>query len=158
MKQTTYMMLKPDAFASGCTEQIKEVLRKNGYTIEAEKEVVVDMKVMQNLLLHYAEVIDRLGKDFNFPGKLFNSFYFDGPHKICPMKVSYEGDIITDSRELVGATVPVKAAKGTIRNMFADDDYARADEGNRLISNCIHASDSLESAERELAIWAEYLK
>ena len=49
MKQTTYMMLKPDAFASGCTEQIKEVLRKNGYTIEAEKEVVVDMKVMQNL-------------------------------------------------------------------------------------------------------------
>ncbi len=69
MKQTTYMMLKPDAFASGCTEQIKEVLRKNGYTIEAEKEVVVDMKVMQNLLLHYAEVIDRLGKDFNFPGK-----------------------------------------------------------------------------------------
>src|SRR5699024_11933443 len=67
--------------------------------------------VMKILLEHYHHVIDEKGKDFNFPARLFNTFYFDGPHYIMPMKVSYDGDedIITYSRKIVGKTNPIQA-------------------------------------------------
>jgi nucleoside-diphosphate kinase len=45
-------------------------------------------------------------------------------------------------RELVGATDPAKARAGTIRYMYGTD----------LQRNAVHASDSRESAEKELAI------
>lgn len=156
-KQTTFMMIKPDAYKNHHVFEIKQFLLQHGCTIEKEHEIEVDMKVMQTLLIHYEEVINRLGKDFNFVGKLFNSFYFDGPHTICPMMVSYEEDVISFTRHLVGQTNPQEAAKNTIRNMFSNDSYELATLENRLINNCIHASDSLENAKKEIKIWEDYL-
>ena len=49
------------------------------------------------------------------------------------------------SRNLMGATNPKEAAPGTIRG----------DYGLTIGMNIIHGSDSLESAERELAIFFE---
>ena len=50
---------------------------------------------------------------------------------------------VTRHREIMGATDPKKAAPGTIR----------ADFGLETGRNLVHASDSLESAEREIAIF-----
>lgn len=158
MKQETFMMIKPDAYANYSAEKIKDVLKQHGFTIEQEVEIDVDMKVMQTLLMHYQEVIDRLGPSFDFPGKLFQTFYFNGPHTICPMRVSYKHDIIQDSRKLIGSTNPQQAEEGTIRSMFSDDSYEKADAEHRLIHNCIHASDSLLNAQKELELWKEYFK
>src|ERR1700744_5815946 len=49
------------------------------------------------------------------------------------------------NRELMGATDPAKAAAGTIRKDFADS----------IEANAVHGSDSLQSAERELAYFFE---
>ncbi len=153
--QETFMMIKPDGIANA--DAILKRIEDEGLSILKQKRLKVDMHLMQNLLLHYQEVIDSMGKDFNFPGKLFNSFYF-GNFEIILLHITYdkEEDIISKTRTLVGATNPQKALKGTIRNQFSQDTYDLADKENRLVNNVIHASDSHESVLRELKIWEAY--
>jgi nucleoside-diphosphate kinase len=56
----------------------------------------------------------------------------------------WEGpNAVTVVRNLVGATNPVNAAPGTIRGDLAIS----------ITPNAIHASDSVENAKRELAIF-----
>ena len=50
-------------------------------------------------------------------------------------------DAIAKNRELMGATDPKKAAKGTIRADFADS----------IDANAVHGSDSPETARKEIA-------
>ena len=156
MTQTTFLMIKPDGIHH--ETEILKILNDHGLKIESKVRLKVDMKVMATLLIHYEDVIDNMGKAFNFVGKLFNAFYF-GNHELIPMKVSYEGtdDIIELTRTLVGATNPEKADDGTLRNLLSQDNYVIADSENRLVHNVIHASDSHESASRELEIWSQYL-
>lgn len=52
-------------------------------------------------------------------------------------------DAIAKVRSINGATDPKKAAPGTIRALY----------GEELPNNTVHASDSVESAQREMAIW-----
>ena len=77
-----------------------------------------------------------------------------------PMMITYEGnqDIIEYTRALVGKTNPKDAGKDTIRGKYSHDDYEQATKQWRLVNNVIHASDSHESAERELAIWRKYFE
>lgn len=158
VKQETFMMLKPDAFSNNCVEEVLKDLEEHGLHVELSKVVKVDMEIMKVLLEHYKGVIDTMDQSFDFAGKLFTTFYY-GPHYIMPMKVTYQGkeDIITYSRELVGKTNPAQASKGTIRGDFSSDNYDQANAGHRLVNNVIHASDSKESANRELNIWQNIL-
>lgn len=158
MKQVTFMMLKPDAFTGDHALQICNELESHELHIEKKADLIVNMEIMKTLLDHYQGVIDSMNKDFDFPGKLFNSFYYDGPHHIMPMVISYEGeeDIIAYSRALIGKTNPKDAGKDTIRGIYSKDDYEKATRDWRLVNNVIHASDSKESAERELKIWKSY--
>lgn len=160
MKQYTFMMLKPDAFIGNNQDKIMKMLEEHQLHIESFQMVKVDMNVMKILLEHYHQVIDEKGKEFNFPGRLFNTFYFDGPHYVMPMKVSYSGkeDIIAYSRQLVGKTNPQDASPETIRGTFSKDSYQLSNQQYRLVNNVIHASDSHESVKRELEIWNNYLK
>ena len=160
MMQETFLMLKPDAFEQGHVEAILQDLKDHHLVIAQQADVVVDMDVMKTLLEHYQQVIDEMPKAFCFPGKLFNSFYYEGPHHIMPMKITYDGeeDIIAYTRALVGKTNPKEAQADTIRGKYSSDDYEQASQAWRLVNNVIHASDSKENAMRELAIWKLYLK
>jgi nucleoside-diphosphate kinase len=65
-----------------------------------------------------------------------------------------EGHGVVDKvRTIVGSTSPAAAAPGTIRGDLSLDSYGLADESGRPIQNLIHASDSAESARKEIAIW-----
>ncbi len=154
--QKTFMMIKPDGIKN--KDEIIKILKENGLKIEKIKEINVDMNIMKVLLDHYEEVIDNMGKEFNFVGKMFNSFYF-GDFKIIPMEVSYSGngDIINLTRKLVGETNPSSADLGTLRKTFSYDSYDKADGEDRLLNNVIHASDSQESAKKELGLWGDIL-
>lgn len=160
MKQYTYMMLKPDAFVDDKDKKVIEKLEQYGLHVEKSCVLKVNMDIMKNLLEHYQFVIDEKGKAIDFTGKLFNTFYYDGPHYIMPMVVSYDGneDIIAYSRQIVGKTNPAQADPHSIRGCFSDDSYEKADIDYRLVNNIIHASDSHDSAKRELEIWHQYLK
>lgn len=56
----------------------------------------------------------------------------------------WEGkDVVRQGRTILGATNPQNSAPGTIRGDFAID----------MGRNVCHGSDSVESAEREIALW-----
>ena len=56
-------------------------------------------------------------------------------------------------RKLTGGTEPMSSDVGTVRGDLTLDSYAIADSHGRAIRNLVHASGSIEEAEKELALW-----
>ena len=61
--------------------------------------------------------------------------------------------VITGVRKILGSTSPADGDVGTIRDDYSFDNYALADVVSRATRTMLHASDSVESAEREIRIW-----
>ena len=133
--EETLVLIKPDGVARNL---IGEIIAR----IEAKGYQVVDLKLLQadrDLLgKHYAE---HEGKPFYEP---LVSFMESGP--IVAIRVAGHR-VIEGFRSLAGTTDPTTAAPGTIRG-----DLGR-DWGLAVQQNLVHGSDSVESAERELALW-----
>jgi nucleoside-diphosphate kinase len=133
--EETLVLIKPDGVARNL---IGEIIGR----IEAKGYQVVDLKLLQAdrelLSQHYAE---HDGKPFYEP---LVSFMESGP--IVAIRVA-GNRVIEGFRSLAGTTDPTTAAPGTIRG-----DLAR-DWGLAVQQNLVHGSDSVESAERELALW-----
>ena len=56
-------------------------------------------------------------------------------------------------RKITGGTEPLSSDIGTIRGDYTLDSYKLADTDRRSIRNLIHASGSVEEAEKEIKIW-----
>lgn len=56
-------------------------------------------------------------------------------------------------RKLVGGTEPKSSDVGTIRGDYVHDSYEIAEIEGRSVRNVIHASSSVEEAEKEIAVW-----
>lgn len=61
--------------------------------------------------------------------------------------------VITGVRKILGSTSPADGDVGTIRDDYSFDNYALADVVSRATRTMLHASDSVDSAEREIKIW-----
>ena len=128
--EQTYIMIKPDAVQRGLIGEIVARIEKRGLKIAAMR-----MNVMseENAKEHYKEHAEK-----PFFGSLID-YVTSGPS----VSMIVEGkDAIVIMRAVNGATNPVDAVPGTIRGDFAI-------ETGR---NVVHASDSLESASREISI------
>jgi len=65
-----------------------------------------------------------------------------------------EGNNVVEAvRKLVGPTIPLFAPPGTIRGDYLCDSADIANREKRPIYNLIHASETPEEAEREIAVW-----
>jgi nucleoside-diphosphate kinase len=131
--EQTLVLCKADAVARGLVGEILARYERRGYTIAALKLMVVDEARAKR---HYAE---HEGKRF-FGGLV--EFLASAP--IVALVVEGAG-AIEACRTTNGATDPIKAAPGTVRGDF----------GQTIGRNLVHASDSPESAKREIAIWFE---
>lgn len=152
-------MLKPDAYDFSQVDEILNELTKNGIQILQKKEIDVTWDVMKTLIDHYQIVIEEMPKDFYFCGKMFNSFYANPCKKIMIIRATTQHkDDIGFIRKVIGATNPVDADCDTIRGKYSDDSYEKAMLNHRLVQNRIHASDSRESAKRELLLWSSYFE
>jgi len=70
------------------------------------------------------------------------------------MALCIEGpNAIRAVRKLVGFTLPLDAAPGTIRARFSVDSSESADEEKRPLYNLVHASGNPEEAAYELGLW-----
>lgn len=56
-------------------------------------------------------------------------------------------------RKITGKTEPLTSDVGTIRGDFVIDSYQMSDSDGRSVRNLIHASGSVEEAEKEIAHW-----
>ncbi|SHK77352.1 nucleoside-diphosphate kinase [Streptomyces yunnanensis] len=132
MSQRTLVLLKPDAVKRGLIgEIIRRIERKANWTITALELRTLDRGVLEQ---HYAE---HVGKPFYEP---LVDFMSSGP----VVSLVVEGEqVIEGVRALAGPTDPIAAPSGSIRGDF----------GTITRENLIHASDSEESAEREIKIF-----
>lgn len=56
-------------------------------------------------------------------------------------------------RKITGGTEPLTSVPGTIRGDYTIDSYRAADTDKRAVRNIIHASGSVEEADKEMPIW-----
>jgi nucleoside-diphosphate kinase len=126
--QKTLIIVKPDAVTQGCIGRILGRFEDEGLKILAMR--------MVHLTKEEAEGFYHVHRDKPFFGSL-TDFMSSAP----AVAVVLEGpDSINRVREIMGATDPKKAAKGTLRRLYATD----------VEKNAVHGSDSPESAASEI--------
>ena len=129
--QRTLSIIKPNAVAKNVIGQIYARFEQAGLKIIASK--------MAHLSKNEAEQFYAVHKDRPFFKDLVG-FMISGPVMIQVL----EGEnAILKNRELMGATDPKKADKGTIRADFADS----------IDANAVHGSDAPETATVEVAFF-----
>ena len=57
------------------------------------------------------------------------------------------------TRKMVGSTIPLFAELGSIRGDFSIDSPDYSTPEKRVLYNLVHASESAEEAQREIALW-----
>jgi nucleoside-diphosphate kinase len=129
--ERTLVLVKPDGVKRGLVGEIVSRLERKGLKIVAAKMLRVTPELAQR---HYAE---HQGKPF-YPALI--QHITSGP----VVALALEGrSAIAVVRLVTGATNPQTAAPGTVRGDLALG----------LTANLIHASDSAESAARELPLY-----
>ncbi len=124
-------MIKPDGVQRGLVGEIISRFEAKGYKLVAMKLASPGKEHMEK---HYE---DLASKKF-FPGLI--AYMTSGP--VCAMV--WEGEnVVLEGRKMLGATMPSESAMGTIRGDFCI----------QVGRNVCHGSDSVESANNEIAHW-----
>ena len=127
--ERTLSIIKPDAVAKNVVGEIYSRFEQAGLKVAAAR--------MKHLSRQEAEGFYAVHRERPFFNALVE-FMISGPVMIQAL----QGDnAVLKHRDLMGATNPKDAAKGTIRADFADS----------IDANAVHGSDSLENAATEIA-------
>ena len=131
MKERTLAILKPDCVQNNLIGDVLKKLLEAGFTIVGMKMVKLNKATAGEFYaVHkerpfYAELVD-----------------FMTESRIVPLALERE-NAVAELRKVIGATDPAEAEEGTVRKLFAES------KGR----NIIHASDSAENAQIELAFF-----
>ena len=129
--ERTFVMIKPDAVQRGIAGEIIARIERKGLKIVGMKMLHIDRELAEK---HYAEHSE----------KPFFRDLVDYVTSSPVIAIVFEGkNAVSIVRTLVGATNPAEALPGTIRG----------DYGLETGRNVIHASDSDQSANREIALF-----
>jgi nucleoside-diphosphate kinase len=134
--ERTLVIIKPDGVERHLVGEIISRYEKKGFSLLAAKFIIADPLLLEN---HYAE---HKGRSY-FQDLV--DYMSEGPIMVMAWKGT---SIIEIIRLMNGDKNPSKASPGTIRGDFAHD----------LTKNIVHASDSPETAEREIGIWFPELR
>lgn len=126
--ERTLSIIKPDAVEKRKIGAIIARLEEEGFTIKAMKRMQLTREAAEGF---YAEHEGR-----GFFEELV-TFMSRGP--IVVMALERE-DAVSKYRDVIGATDPAKAAKGTIRELY----------GANVGENAVHGSDKPATAAREI--------
>src|SRR3989338_2197061 len=170
-KERTLVIIKPDAMQRSIVGKIISRFEDTGLKIVAMKMLwpddalvnahyPLDMAWAENAFkktkaVHEAQKKLMEYKTAEHLGKAVQSWLIDFLKEWPVIAFVLEGPhAIELTRKIIGHTEPRQALPGTIRGDFISiESYAIADSKKRVIRNLIHASDSKENAEREIAIW-----
>jgi len=131
VKERTYIMIKPDGVQRGLVGEILKRFEQRGYQLKGLKLYQADEALLKQ---HYSDLVE---KPF-FPSLL--SYMLSGP-VTCMV---WEGtNAVKMGRQMLGATNPQESLPGTIRGDFSIE----------VGRNICHGSDSVENAEKEIALW-----
>ncbi len=128
MMQRTLLNIKPDAVKKNLIGEILKRVELQNFRIAAMKKIHLRQEEAEAFYAVHE------GKPFYEP---LVKFMISGP---CVAVVVEGENVIQGIRDLAGATDPEEAAEGTIRKDYAEN----------VRVNCVHSSDSPESAAEEI--------
>ena len=131
MAEQSLILVKPDGVQRGLIGEVIGRIERKGFRVTGLKMVKIDTDKARE---HYAEHVDK-----PFFGELVE-FITSGP--VVALVASGPG-VVAGIRQMVGATDPAASPPGTIRGDF----------GLTIGMNIIHASDSVERAGTEVALF-----
>ncbi len=160
--ERTLALIKPEAVKRNI---IGEVIKRME---AAELKIVAIKMVKANLDLatkHYPDsMIESLGEK-----GIKNGYKADDPIEQGKKIIQWLREYITSGpvvamvlqgenavkklRQISGYTDPCKAEPGTIRGDLSNDSIVAANEEGRTVHNIVHASETIEEAEKEIALW-----
>lgn len=173
--EQTLIIFKPDAVARGLVGEIITRFEKVGLKIVASKMLLVTRDLADK---HYPASRDEFIKGMG--GKTLENYQDLGmdpikefgssdAHAIGLKIREWLVEMITAGpvismvlegphavelvRKMVGHTLPLKSAPGTIRGDYSYDSSYLANNGKRPIKNLLHASGNIEEAKYEVALW-----
>lgn len=135
-EEYTLIFFKPSVVNRGLIGELISKFERKGFEIVALKMMILDKKTAENFY--------SVHKEKHFFEKLVNTI---SGKKIVAMVLKGR-HAISVVRKMIGSTDPVNADPGTIRG----------DYGLDITDNIIHASDSVESFNREVRILFPELK
>ena len=131
--ERTFSIIKPNAVQKNVMGAVLSRFEDKGLRVAAARFTRLSREKAEGFYIEH--------KDRPFFPSLIH-FMISGP----VLLLCLEGEnAVALNREIMGATDPAKAAAGTLRKDFADS----------IEANAVHGSDSLNSAERELAYFFE---
>ncbi|GHM58381.1 MAG: nucleoside diphosphate kinase [Candidatus Mesenet longicola] len=135
MNEKTLSILKPDVIKRNIIGKVISYIEQSGLKIITQKKMLLTKK--------QAELFYEVHKERPFFPDLVE-FMTSG--SVIVQALSGE-NAVSKYRTIMGATDPKQADKGTIRGDLADN----------IDANCVHGSDSIENAKKEIAFFfAEY--
>ncbi len=179
-KERTLLIFKPDALKRGLVGEIISRLERTGLKLICIEQRRPSPELLEQ---HYADDpiwIENLGEktkefftgqnlgreaDSMFKVRFGTSETFELGKIIRRLLIDFmlEGDVIVSiwegslavsvMRKVVGNTVPVNAAPGTIRGDLSNSSPLQLLLDGRCIENLVHASGTREEADREIALW-----
>ena len=126
--EQTLSIIKPDAVERNLESEIKNIFKKNGFSIIKEKKIQIEKSE--------AEKFYKTHQTKPFYDDLC-AYLSSGP--ILAMVLEKKNAILAN-RELMGSTNPENAEEGTIRKKY----------GISIDKNSVHGSDSIENAKIEI--------
>uniref|UniRef100_UPI00398E3117 nucleoside diphosphate kinase n=1 Tax=Pristiophorus japonicus TaxID=55135 RepID=UPI00398E3117 len=130
-KERTFIAVKPDGVQRGIVGEIIKRFEQKGFKLVAMKFLQAPKPLLEK---HYSDLADK-----PFYPKLIK-YMSSGP--IVPMV--WEGlNVVKTGRVMLGETNPADSKPGTIRGDFCI----------QVGRNIIHGSDSVSSAQKEIALW-----
>ncbi len=171
-KERTLVIIKPDGVQRSLVGEIIRRYERTGLKLSAIKMMIATEELATK---HYYEVggdewIEEVGrkaraayekkgqespyktnKDNGWAVLKSNAKYLSSGPVVCMI---WQGNqAVALVRKITGGTEPLSSDVGTIRGDLTLDSYAMADTDQRSVRNLIHASGSVEEAEKEIPIW-----
>jgi nucleoside-diphosphate kinase len=129
--ERSLVLIKPDAVKNKNVGNIISIYEKHNFKIEQIKILIPDELLLSR---HYEE---HKGKDF-----YVELIEFMRSDRVVALVLTGE-NAVNEVRKINGSTNPYEAEEGTIRKAY----------GTGLTMNAVHASASVEEAEKEISIW-----
>lgn len=132
MSERTLVILKPDAVEQNLQNIIAAEFERAGLTVHWPTEITLDREMLEEHYAHHAD------KPY-FQG--ICDFMMRGP---CLVMIVSGPDAVRKVREIAGATRPSQADPKSLRGRFGKEPPGAG------IENVLHASESVEDAEKEI--------
>ena len=169
-KERTFVAVKPDGIQRSLIGEIIGRFEKVGLKLVAMKMLVADEVHIEK---HYTLDPEwrRITGEKTIAGYVSKGLTppMDDPYKVTEVILANLKKYMTSGptiamvwegahsvkvvRKLVGGTEPLVSDVGTIRGDFVLDSYSMSDSDNRSIRNLVHASGSIEEANKEITHW-----